>query len=105
MSAAGRARVVKAFARGTGHGLLQLGAGEASTVLAPGLAFFRDLGKLFVSRLSGTPDLEETRDKVDVAPPRLDLERFADEVPLVHGAEFVNLERLEAWWGETLEAF
>src|SRR5260370_12825233 len=34
-------RLRDAFARGPGHGLLQLGAGEAGTAIPPGLSYWR----------------------------------------------------------------
>ncbi len=36
------------FARGAGHGLLQLGAGEAGTALPPVFGYWREFGARFV---------------------------------------------------------
>src|SRR5882672_5795239 len=50
------ARLETAFARGPGHGLLQLGAGEIGTALPPVLSFWRDLGARYVTALCTLPD-------------------------------------------------
>src|SRR5207245_7880553 len=49
-------RLEDAFARGPGHGLLQLGAGEIGTALPPVLAFWRDLGARYVTALCTLPN-------------------------------------------------
>src|SRR6218665_4162508 len=41
------ARIVSAFGRSGAHGLLQLGAAELGSVLAPSLAFGREFAHLF----------------------------------------------------------
>src|SRR5436853_5722952 len=51
LSAAARVRVARAFARGPGHALLDLGATELDAPLSPPLTFLRDLGRAFVTRL------------------------------------------------------
>jgi hypothetical protein len=51
-----RTRLLKAFERGSGHGLLQLGAGEVGTPLAAVFSYWRDLGGLFVTALCTTPE-------------------------------------------------
>ena len=42
-------RLEKSFERGSGHGLLHLGAGEAGSVLPPSLAWWRDFGMRFIA--------------------------------------------------------
>src|SRR6266850_3225127 len=59
LSVAARVRVARAFGRGPGHALLDLGATELDAALAPALAFLRDLGRAFVTRLCAVPDLED----------------------------------------------
>src|ERR1043166_8686087 len=68
LSPAARRRIAAASAAGTGDGLLALGGGEPATLLAPPLGFLRDVGKLFVTRLCASPDLESLRDRVVLAP-------------------------------------
>ena len=52
-------RLQSAFARGSGDGLLQLGAGEVGTALPPILSFWRELGTRYVTALCTLPDAEE----------------------------------------------
>jgi len=44
LEAARARRIERAFARGTGHGLLLLGAAEVGSVLPPVFAYWRELG-------------------------------------------------------------
>ena len=53
---AAASRIEAAFALGAGHGLLHLGAAEVDTPLPPGFAFWRDLGRAFVTQLCAMPD-------------------------------------------------
>src|SRR2546427_575802 len=77
LSVAARARVARAFGRGPGHALLDLGATELDAPLVPPLAFLRDLGRAFVTRLCALPDLEERRERVDVDCPPDERARLA----------------------------
>src|SRR3989442_15922804 len=63
------ARLESAFARGPGHGLLQLGAGEVGASLPPVLAFWRDLGARYVTALCTLPDAAEQVAQARPAPP------------------------------------
>src|SRR5690348_1797168 len=85
LTGAGRARLVEAMERGPAHGILWLGAGEPVTALAPDLGFFRDLGKLFVTRLCGVPELEERRGAVTVAWAEKEIARLVAAVPPMRG--------------------
>jgi hypothetical protein len=51
-------RLQEAFARGHGHGLLQLGAAEVGTVLPPVLGYWRELGGRYVTTVCARPDLD-----------------------------------------------
>src|SRR5688500_7091372 len=88
LTAAARAAIVAAFARGEGHGLLHLGAVELPAGLGDSLAYFRDLGRLFLGRLCAVPDLEEQRTRVAVAAPQEELTRLATAAPPMTGGEY-----------------
>ena len=70
-------RLEKHFARGPGHGLLQLGLSEAGTLLPAPLAFWRGFAMRFVAALCSRteaiavppPPLEELTTLIDAAPP------------------------------------
>ena len=49
MDQATTARIGKAFAQGTGHGLLQLGAGEVGRVLPPAFGWWREFSARYVA--------------------------------------------------------
>src|SRR5436309_14170940 len=105
LSVAARTRVARAFARGTGHALLDLGATELDAPLAPPLGFLRDLGRAFVTRLCAVPDLEERRERVEVDCPPDERARLADAVPPMDGGEYVDADWVAARWAEINRAF
>ncbi len=71
-----------AFARGSGHGLLQLGADEAGTVLPPVFSYWREFGAWYVTALCAHPDTDAAPRKVYVAaPPAAELERLVLAAP------------------------
>jgi superfamily II DNA or RNA helicase len=105
LSLAARARVARAFGRGTGHALLDLGATELDAPLAPPLAFLRDLGRTFVTRLCALPDLEARRERVEVDCPPDERARLAAAVPPVDGGEYVDADWVAARWAALNRAF
>jgi non-specific serine/threonine protein kinase len=54
-----RDRLERAFHRGSGHGLLALGADEVGTALPTELAYWRGFGARYVTALCALPDLGE----------------------------------------------
>ncbi len=105
LSDAARARVARAFARGPGHALLDLGATELDAPLAPPLAFLRDLGRAFVTRLCALPDLDERRERTEVDCPPDERARLAGTVPPMDGGEYVDADWVAARWAELNRAF
>ena len=94
------ARIEAAFARGAGAGVLHLGAAEPATPLPASLAFFRDLGRLFVTSLSRMPDAEERRANLEIPTPADELAARPAAAPPLTGLEYLTLEVLEALWRE-----
>ena len=105
LSPIARARLARAWERGSGHALFDLGTTELDAPLAPGLAFLRDLGRAFVTRLCAVPDLEERRERVEVDCPRDERARLAGAVPPMDGAEYVDGDWVAARWDELNGAF
>jgi len=62
-------RLAASFERGTGHGLLLLGADEAGTSLPPVHAYWREFGARFVTALCGQEDSDAPQREVRVAAP------------------------------------
>src|ERR1700732_4075998 len=48
-------RLQNAFARGSGHGLLQLGASEVGVALPPAFSYWREFGARYVTALCTRP--------------------------------------------------
>jgi superfamily II DNA or RNA helicase len=94
------ARIRKAFERSGGSGLLHLGASELASTLPPSLAFGRELAHLFMARLCAVPDLARQWQAAQIAPPRAELEQLAARIPPMIGAEYLDIDRLEALWSE-----
>ena len=90
-------RLGSAFSRGTGHGLLHLGAAEVATALPPLWAFWRDFAARFVTALTATPEEGE----IAVATPdALALETLCLDVPPMTGAEYLAPETFLALWAD-----
>jgi non-specific serine/threonine protein kinase len=102
---AARLRVARAFARGAGHALLDLGTVEVDAPLAPPLAYLREIGRAFVTRLCGLPDLEAQRERVTVDCPPEERARLAGAVPPMDGGEYVDPEWIAARWADLHQAF
>ena len=94
-------RLGSAFARGSGHGLLQLGAAEAGATLPPVFSYWREFGTWYVTALCAHPDTDATQQKIHVAaPPTAALDRLVLAAPPMTGAEYLSVEVLGALWQE-----
>ncbi|MBI4700969.1 MAG: DEAD/DEAH box helicase [Deltaproteobacteria bacterium] len=96
-------RILQAFDRGAGHGLLRLGAAEIGQVLPPVFAYWRELGSRLVTALCTRPDTEGH--DIDLPPPPADLEALAAAAPLMPGAEYLTVDVLRNLWAGLGEAF
>src|SRR5436305_8492838 len=77
------------FELGPAYALLQLAARHPGEPLPPSLAFFRDVGALYLSFLCR---------QRSPAPPVDELERRAAAVPPLAGAEYLTAAVLESFW-------
>jgi non-specific serine/threonine protein kinase len=90
-------RLDDAFAKGAGHGLLQLGAAEVGSVLPPALAWWRDFAVRYVTALCSTPEGSE----IAVArPDALTLQILVADLPPMVGAEYLTHEAMATLWDE-----
>jgi superfamily II DNA or RNA helicase len=96
-------RLQQAFARGSGHGVLRLGAGEVGQVLPPNFAYWREFGSRFVTTLCTQPNLDERRPALP-DPPN-DLAALSAGAPMMPGAEYLTVEVLRTLWADTGRAF
>ena len=91
-------RIGAALGRGVGHGLLQLGAAEVDTLLPPSIAFWRDVGRAFVTRLCAQPELEASRKRLHLPFPEADLAALAAGAPPMPGGEYLDTGALASLW-------
>ena len=97
-------RLRTAFERGSGHGLLQLGAAESGTALPPVFVYWREFGAAYITSLCTHSDSEAPRANVP-APLPSELDRLLLSSPPMTGAEYLSAEVLESLWGELDAAF
>ena len=92
-------RLEKAFIRGSGHGLLWLGADEVGTVLPPMLSYWREFGVRYVTALCALPGVGDGRTKPPVPiPADGELDAMAAAVPPMTGAEYLTAAVLADLW-------
>jgi len=98
-------RLEESFARGSGHGLLQLGAAEVGTSLPPVLGYWRDLGARYMTSVCTQPDVDG-RLPARIPPPSLEeLEALAAAAPPMTGAEYLSAAVLQTLWTGLDDAF
>ena len=99
-------RLERAFIRGSGHGLLCLGADEVGTTLPPVLSYWREFGARYVAALCALPDIAEASSKPPVPIPDTDtLHQIAAAVPPMTGAEYLTADVLADLWRDMDTAF
>src|SRR5258706_7246991 len=70
-------RLRNAFERGSGHGLLHLGAAEAGAALPPVFSYWREFGAWYVTALCTHPDTDGPPRKERVpTPPAAEMDRL-----------------------------
>ena len=89
-------RLIQAFARGEGHGLLRLGAVEAGRAVPAVFGFWRELGTRYLTLICARPDLDLHPGRIP-PPPGL-LQEMVLGAPAMPGAEYLSLEILKRLW-------
>jgi non-specific serine/threonine protein kinase len=98
-------RLQQEFERGSGHGLLFLGADQPGTVLPPIFAWWREFGGRFVTLLCTHDENETSTRDNDVEPPSSEeLELIAVSAPPMIGAEYLTSAVLRVLWGDLNQA-
>ena len=101
LDAATAQRLQAAFARGSGHGLLQLGAGEVASALPSALAYWREFAARYVTALCTAGDERSPPGPPAVAEPsRAELQDTIDAAPPMTGAEYLSTHTLAGLWAE-----
>ena len=91
-------RLEEHFARDAGHGLLQLGVGEAGSRLPSALAYGRAFAMRFIAALCTRDDVAAGEAPNIPPPPPDELAALIDEAPPMKGGEYLSVEVLEALW-------
>jgi len=92
-------RLQNAFARGSGHGLLQLGASEVGVALPPVLSYWREFGARYVTALCTRTDGETGSTIMHTpSPPDAELAWLALAAPPMNGAEYLTASVLQSLW-------
>jgi hypothetical protein len=99
-------RLQQSFARGSGHGLLQLGAGEVGAAMPPLFGYWRELGARYVTAVCTMPGVGElgTNSRVPAPSPE-ELESLAAAAPPMTGAEYLTASVLRSLWEDIDAAF
>jgi len=98
-------RIVAAFKRGPGHGLLCLGAGEVATVLPPEFAYFRNFAARYMAIICGSTGSAADQNSNIACPPLGELTSIVLSVPPLRGGEYLNPEGLARIWADLDAAF
>src|SRR5258707_15298848 len=108
IDAAAAIRLIGAFARGTGYGLVWLGAAEVGQALPPLFAWWRDFAALYVGSLCLHASGLEAEERVKLpsipAPPAAELSSLVLTAPIMAGAGYFTEGVFLAVWGGVEEA-
>ena len=99
-------KLESAFARGSGHGLLELGAADVGTTLPSDFGYWRDFAARLVTAVCAHSDSDLDAHHAPIAaPPSDELEALAAAAPPMTGAEYITASVLETLWSEIAAAF
>ena len=100
-------RLAESFSRGTGYGLLQLGAAEVGTALPAAFGFWRDFAARYITALCAAPASADSGDSgtkaqevPPVTPAEPELETLVADAPPMTGVEYLTPQALRALWAE-----
>lgn len=91
-------RAEKAFALGTGPGLLQLASRELDTPLPAAVSFWRELGRNYLSRFCHAAVPGVTGPPPAQPAPLEELRLWLERLPPIKGAEYLTVEALADIW-------
>ena len=97
-------RLESAFGRGSGHGLLELGAAEVGTALPADFSYWRDFAARLVTTICTHPNIDAHHAPIP-APAFDELEVLAAAAPTMTGAEYITTSVLETLWAGIADAF
>ncbi len=99
-------RLVEAFGRGPGNGLIRLGAGEVGQPLPPTFAWWRDFAARYVGEICAlASDAVAGALPVPPTPNQADLATLVLTAPVMPGAEYLTADVLPGLWAELASSF
>jgi superfamily II DNA or RNA helicase len=99
-------RMEGAFTRGSGHGLLALGADEVGVALPPALSFWREFAAPYIAGVCTRPvEAADPHRAHPLTPPKSELDQFVLAAPPMTGAEYLSAAVLSDLWQELDRAF
>lgn len=99
-------RIEAAFTRGSGHGLLALGADEIGVALPLAFSFWREFAALYVTGVCTRPiDTAEPHRAHPPTPHKSEFDQFVLAAPPITGAEYLSAAVLNDLWQELDRAF
>ena len=99
-------RMENAFTRGSGHGLLALGADEIGVALPPALWFWREFAAPYVTGVCTRPiEAADPHRAHPPTPPKSELDQFVLAAPPMTGAEYLSAAVLSDLWQDLDRAF
>ena len=94
-------RIFRAFANGSSRGFLHLATVELQTNLPAEIAFAREFGRAYLTRLCHTPEIAGQAEFPPVQPPdEGELAAMVLVAPPMRGLEYLSAQVLAAWWTE-----
>jgi non-specific serine/threonine protein kinase len=92
-------RVIKSFETGLMHGLLHLATVELQSPLPAGMAFARELARIYLTRLCHVPGMDDATAIPPVPVPDYEeLNEMVVGAPAIKGAEYLTTDVLTGWW-------
>ena len=91
-------RMEGAFTRGSGHGLLALGADEIGVALPPAFSFWREFAALYLTGVCTRPIDSEPHRAHPPTPPKSEIDQFVLAAPPMTGAEYLSAAVLSDLW-------
>src|SRR5262252_6752328 len=99
-------RMEGAFTRGSGHGLLALGADEIDVAVPPTFSFWREFTAIYLTGVCTRPiDVAEPHRAHPPTPPKSELDQFVLAAPPMTGAEYLSAAVLSDLWQQLDRAF
>jgi superfamily II DNA or RNA helicase len=98
-------RLERAFARGSGHGLLALGADEVGAPLPPTLSYWRNLAARYVAGVCALPGISDGKRRPVLLPAHGEFDELVAAAPPMTGAEYLTNDVLAKLWQDTDSAF